>query len=203
MTVGKGTKSGKDLIGLIDEIELMRGRIKELQDAEKEIFARGKSMGFDLKVLRGMLALRKQDKAERQTYQHLVDIYMHAIGEEDETPLFVALSAVGVDMAAREQAVEFLKSIVPPSGELVMKIGGKQIRVFRDGDGRPRAEDVIDAPEPSVKKPRPKREPATITPIKSAADRAEEMWKKKQKGTASDDPLPSPPGPPEPETPSP
>ena len=52
MTIGKGTKSGKELRGLIEEIEGVRDRKKQLSEQEKEIFQRGKTLGFDVKTIR-------------------------------------------------------------------------------------------------------------------------------------------------------
>jgi uncharacterized protein (UPF0335 family) len=46
----------------------------------KEVFAEAKGAGFDTKILRQVLRLRKLDKAELQEQEHLLDLYMQALG---------------------------------------------------------------------------------------------------------------------------
>lgn len=185
MSIGKGTKSGKELRGLIEEIEGVRDRKKQLAEQEKEIFQRGKALGFDVKTIRAILTLRKLDVSKRQEQEALLDTYMHAIGMSEEAPLFAHLGKFAVDLAAREEAVEFLKSIVPPHGEIVLKLGGLPVRVFRDVDGNPVAEEV-DEPAPTIKPikredfdetgrfPTEDLDGIRKSHVKSAADRAEE-----------------------------
>jgi uncharacterized protein (UPF0335 family) len=47
----------------------------------KEVFAEAKGNGFDVKILRKVIRLRKQDKAKRQEEEALLDLYLSAIGE--------------------------------------------------------------------------------------------------------------------------
>jgi hypothetical protein len=47
--------------------------------AKKEIFAEAKGEGFDVKVLREILRLRKQDKDERDEQESLLDLYLRAM----------------------------------------------------------------------------------------------------------------------------
>lgn len=154
MTIGKGTKSGKALRGFIEEIEGVRERKKQLGEAEKAIFAEAKAADFDTKTIRKLLQLRQTDKAKRDEAQAFLDTYMHAIGMEDEPPpLFAALEKAGADLAKREEAIEFIKSIVPQSGEIILKIGGAPVRCWRDADGNAHSEDVT-AAEPAPKSAR-------------------------------------------------
>jgi uncharacterized protein (UPF0335 family) len=46
----------------------------------KEVFAEAKGEGFDVKILRKVIRLRKQDKAKRQEEEALLDLYLSAIG---------------------------------------------------------------------------------------------------------------------------
>ena len=196
MSIGKGTETAKKLLGFIEEVESVRARKKQLAEAEGAIFAEAKAAGFDVKTIRKMIKLRAEDAAKRDEAQSLLDTYMHAIGMTSETPLFSAFGAAGVDMAARDEAVEFLKSIVPPNGEIVLKVGGKPIRVFRDDKGDAHAEEVGAADPvvaPAPKSSRPSRledfddshrpDPAAAR-IKSAADRAEEAARAKAAAAA-------------------
>lgn len=198
MSIGKGTKSGKALRGFVEEIEGVRDRKKQLGEAEKAIFAEAKAANFDVKTIRRILTLRTQDKTKRDEAQALLDTYMHAIGMTDEPPpLFAALEKAGTDLATREEAIEFMKSIVPPSGEIVVKIGGSPVRVWRSAEGEARSEDVTDAParakpaaaedDDDATSTYPGRDPRT--PPKSHVDdvvaRAEARAKAKREGAAT------------------
>jgi uncharacterized protein (UPF0335 family) len=46
----------------------------------KEVFAEAKGEGFDTKIIRKIMRLRKQDKAQRQEEEALIDLYLSAIG---------------------------------------------------------------------------------------------------------------------------
>ena len=46
----------------------------------REIFAEAKSVGFDTKVMRQVIRLRKMEKADRQEQEELIDLYLQALG---------------------------------------------------------------------------------------------------------------------------
>ena len=46
----------------------------------KEVYAEAKANGYDAKILRTVVRLRKQDKTERAEQEALLDLYMHALG---------------------------------------------------------------------------------------------------------------------------
>jgi uncharacterized protein (UPF0335 family) len=48
----------------------------------KEVYLEAKGNGFDVKILRKVVRLRKQDKAKRQEEDALLDLYLSAIGGE-------------------------------------------------------------------------------------------------------------------------
>jgi len=54
-------------------------RIKELNEAKKEIYLEAKSNGFDVKVIREIVRLRKQDQKDREELDELLDVYLRAI----------------------------------------------------------------------------------------------------------------------------
>jgi uncharacterized protein (UPF0335 family) len=60
-------------------IEHIEEEIKELTEARKEIYSEAKSNGFDVKVLREVIRLRKQDQKERDEKDALLDVYLRAI----------------------------------------------------------------------------------------------------------------------------
>lgn len=144
-TVGKGTTAGKELNGIISEIEMVRDRKKQIGDQEKEIFAAAKAKGYDPKTIRRILQLRQQDQKKRQESEALFDSYMHAIGMAEELPLFRAVGMMGVDVTVSEQVIEALSLLVPSAGEIVVKIGAARLRLFRDKDGEVHVEEAAEA----------------------------------------------------------
>ena len=50
-----------------------------MNEGKKEVFAEAKGEGFDVKVLREILRLRKQDKDERDEQGSLLDLYLKAM----------------------------------------------------------------------------------------------------------------------------
>ena len=70
---------GKQLRAIVERIEQIDDEIKDLTESKKEIYAEAKSNGFDVKVLREVIRLRKQDQKERDEHETLLDLYMQAI----------------------------------------------------------------------------------------------------------------------------
>ena len=70
---------GDQLRTIVERIEHIDEEIKELNEGKREIFAEAKSNGFDVKVLREVLRIRKKDKQERDEQETLLDLYMQAI----------------------------------------------------------------------------------------------------------------------------
>jgi uncharacterized protein (UPF0335 family) len=71
--------AGDQLRAIVERIEHVEDEIKELTEAKKEIYLEAKSNGFDVKVLREVIRLRKQDQKERDEQESLLDAYMQAI----------------------------------------------------------------------------------------------------------------------------
>ena len=71
--------AGDRLRSLVERIERLEQEIKELTDDKKDVYAEAKGEGFDVKILREVVRLRKQDKDERDERDSLLDTYMHAI----------------------------------------------------------------------------------------------------------------------------
>jgi uncharacterized protein (UPF0335 family) len=67
----------KSIIERIERLEEDRAAVTaDLQ----EVYAEAKGNGFDVKILRKVVRLRKQDKAKREEEEALVDLYLSAIG---------------------------------------------------------------------------------------------------------------------------
>ena len=71
--------AGDQLRAIVERIEHVDEEIRELNEAKKEIFLEAKSNGFDVKVIREVVRLRKQDQKEREEHESLLDVYLRAI----------------------------------------------------------------------------------------------------------------------------
>ena len=65
---------------IIERIERLEEDKAAVAGDIKEVFAEAKGEGFDVKILRKVVRLRKQDKAKRQEEEALLDLYLAAIG---------------------------------------------------------------------------------------------------------------------------
>jgi uncharacterized protein (UPF0335 family) len=70
---------GNRICAFIERVERIDEEIKALNEGKKEVFAEAKGEGFDVKVLREILRLRKQDKDERDEQESLLDLYLRAM----------------------------------------------------------------------------------------------------------------------------
>ena len=71
--------AGGRIRSFIERVETIEAEIAELNEAKKEIFAEAKGEGFDIKVLKEIIKLRKQDQDERDEHETLLDLYMKAM----------------------------------------------------------------------------------------------------------------------------
>ena len=69
------------LKSMIERIERLEQEKAEVSEQIKEVFAEAKGNGFDVKVLRKVVRLRKQDRAKRQEEEAILDLYLSALGE--------------------------------------------------------------------------------------------------------------------------
>jgi uncharacterized protein (UPF0335 family) len=73
------TAQGK-LKSIIERIERLEEDKAAVANDLKEVYAEAKGEGFDTKILRKVIRLRKQDTAKRQEEEALIDLYISAIG---------------------------------------------------------------------------------------------------------------------------
>lgn len=66
---------------LIQRIETLEEEKAGIAADIKEVYGEAKSTGFDTKVMRKVIALRKQDRAERAEQEQILDLYLAAMGE--------------------------------------------------------------------------------------------------------------------------
>jgi uncharacterized protein (UPF0335 family) len=79
---GDNTQSvaADQLKSIIERIERLEEEKKALSDDIKDVYGEAKANGFDTKVLRKLVALRKIDRDERMEQQAIMDLYCQALG---------------------------------------------------------------------------------------------------------------------------
>ena len=70
------------LKSIVERIERLEEEKKALADDIKDVYAEAKGTGFDTKAIRAIIRLRKQDQAERQEEESILDLYKAALGME-------------------------------------------------------------------------------------------------------------------------
>jgi uncharacterized protein (UPF0335 family) len=75
-----GGIAGEQLRAFIERIERLEDEKKDVQDQIKEVFAEAKGGGFDARIMRQLLRLRRLRDADRSEQEELLEIYKAAIG---------------------------------------------------------------------------------------------------------------------------
>ena len=70
------------LRSFIERIERLEEEKAALAADIREVYAEAKSTGFDVKIMRQVIRLRKMDRDDRQEQEHLLDLYKQALGLE-------------------------------------------------------------------------------------------------------------------------
>src|SRR3954471_11370977 len=75
------------LKAFVERVERLEEEKKALSDDIRDVYAEAKANGFDVKALRAVVRLRKQDADERAEQEAILETYMHALGMLADTPL--------------------------------------------------------------------------------------------------------------------
>jgi uncharacterized protein (UPF0335 family) len=76
---GPGGVAGDRLRSFVERIEHLEEEIRQLTDDKKDIYAEAKGDGFDVKILKEVIRLRKQDQKEHDERDSLLDVYLTAL----------------------------------------------------------------------------------------------------------------------------
>ena len=76
----EGGVAAGQLRSFVERIERLEEEKKGISDDIRDVFAEAKGNGYDTKVMRQVIRLRKKEPAERQEEEALLDLYMHALG---------------------------------------------------------------------------------------------------------------------------
>lgn len=74
------TIAAGQLRAFIERIERLEEEKKTISDDIKDVFAEAKGTGFSTPAIRTIIKMRKQDQAEREEAEALLDLYMAALG---------------------------------------------------------------------------------------------------------------------------
>ncbi len=74
-----GVSSGQ-LKSFIERIERLEEEKAELGDQIRDVFAEAKGSGFDIKIIRQVLKIRKMETQERLEQEELLELYLAALG---------------------------------------------------------------------------------------------------------------------------
>lgn len=79
--------SNGQLRAIVDRIERLEEDKKAISGDIKEVYAEARANGFDVKIIRKVVALRKKEAAAREEEAALLDTYMAALGMIADLPL--------------------------------------------------------------------------------------------------------------------
>jgi len=80
MTEEPGHNSKEQLRSIVVRVEKLEEDKKAISDEIKDVFAEAKGVGFDVKALRTIVRMRKQDANERAHQEAVLESYMQALG---------------------------------------------------------------------------------------------------------------------------
>ncbi len=79
-TLNVGGVSGEELRLIIDKVENLEEQKYEISQDIKEVFADAKGRGYDVKIIRQLIRLRKMKQDDRAVQEEMLDLYKTAIG---------------------------------------------------------------------------------------------------------------------------
>ncbi len=78
-----GGVAGTKLKSYVERIERLEEEKAALAADIREVFAEAKGNGFDTKIMRQVIRLRKMETNDRQEQEHLLELYLRALGMGD------------------------------------------------------------------------------------------------------------------------
>jgi uncharacterized protein (UPF0335 family) len=182
MSLGKNTIQGKRLLEIVEQSEAYDAQKKEISEANSALMAAAKAEGFNPKAINYLKKRRKMKPHDRQESDDIIQAYSFAIGMDEEPPLFRAVSAMAQDGLTREALLDSFKELAPAEGDIILRMGGEPVRVFRDRDGQARVEPYVEkaprarsAETPSA--PRPASRPVPDVSEQGAIEHGRQMFR--------------------------
>jgi len=90
------------LKSFIDRVEKLEEERQAITGDIRDVYSEAKGVGYDVKTMRKVIALRKMDAADRDEQEALLDTYMHALGMVDRVEARAAAGQSAREIAAAE-----------------------------------------------------------------------------------------------------
>lgn len=87
VVTGSEEVNASHLRAFIERIERLEEEKKALSDDIKDVYAEAKGNGFDVKIMRKIISIRKQDREKRREEEEILELYMRSLGMLAELPL--------------------------------------------------------------------------------------------------------------------
>jgi uncharacterized protein (UPF0335 family) len=71
------------LRAFIERVEKLEDEKRAISEDIKDVYAEAKGNGFDAKIIRKIVALRKKDRDQRREEEEILDLYLNALGMVD------------------------------------------------------------------------------------------------------------------------
>lgn len=78
---GHNSINSGHLRSFIERVEHLEEEKRSIADDIKEVYAEAKGARFDVKIMRKIVALRRQDRDKRKEEEEILDLYLTAMGE--------------------------------------------------------------------------------------------------------------------------
>jgi uncharacterized protein (UPF0335 family) len=76
-------QTAQQLKSIVERIERLEEEKKALSEDIKEVYGEAKGNGFDIKIIRKVVSIRRQETADRVEQEQLIDLYLTAVGTKD------------------------------------------------------------------------------------------------------------------------
>ena len=83
---GESSFAREQLRQLVERIERLEEEKKAIAEDIKEVYAEAKALGFDTKIMRKVITMRKKDPHEREEEEAMLALYMQALGMLPDVP---------------------------------------------------------------------------------------------------------------------
>ncbi len=74
------TAEAKHLASFIERIERLEEDKKQVSEDIKDVYSEAKGTGYDIKIMRKIVTIRKQDKDKRREEEEILELYLAALG---------------------------------------------------------------------------------------------------------------------------
>jgi uncharacterized protein (UPF0335 family) len=73
--------NGDQLRSIVERVERLEEEKRALADDVKDVYAEAKGNGYDAKIIRKVVSLRRIDREKRREEEAVLETYLHALGE--------------------------------------------------------------------------------------------------------------------------